>query len=204
MTLSSKGSNLQGTAATNRVLGKYLVERSNILKGVALVSVICAVSLIYIISRNFNSNAAAIQDRPSIVPSSSPIKSPIVEKTESEGNSNFNPQNPKNSPELSAPMVPQEPLMSPNESQVEGNLKNNIGTETPLQNPNSIAVTFPGMLVQINVVPGQVVTKNQVLFVIEVMKMQISVPSPRDGTIKKIDGQCGTFVEVGKVLIFFE
>jgi glutaconyl-CoA/methylmalonyl-CoA decarboxylase subunit gamma len=61
-----------------------------------------------------------------------------------------------------------------------------------------------GTIVQIKVAPGDTVAVNQVLLVMEAMKMETNVASPIAGKIKTIRVSPGEAVKAGQVLVEFE
>ena len=61
-----------------------------------------------------------------------------------------------------------------------------------------------GKLVQIVATEGDVIKKGQPLFVIEAMKMESTVNSPKDGKIHKILLKENTMVEQDDCVIVFE
>ena len=58
-----------------------------------------------------------------------------------------------------------------------------------------------GTIVSINVKEGEQVAKDQELFVIESMKMEITVSAPQGGTVEKILVKEGDFVNEGDPVI---
>ncbi len=69
---------------------------------------------------------------------------------------------------------------------------------------NSIKAPMPGLIIDINVQKGQSVKENDYLLVLEAMKMENLITSPRDGVIKSISASIGDAVDKGKLLIEFE
>jgi biotin carboxyl carrier protein len=61
-----------------------------------------------------------------------------------------------------------------------------------------------GTIVQIKVAPGDMVSVNQVLLVMEAMKMETNVASPIAGKVKTIRVSPGEAVKAGQVLVEFE
>ena len=51
---------------------------------------------------------------------------------------------------------------------------------------NSIKAPMPGLILEINVVTGQDVKENDAILILEAMKMENVINSPRDGVIKSI------------------
>lgn len=68
-------------------------------------------------------------------------------------------------------------------------------TEYHLKSP------MPGMVVALPVAEGQVVTKGQVLVILESMKMQNELKSPRDGTLARVRVKTGDSVEQRQTLL---
>ena len=71
-------------------------------------------------------------------------------------------------------------------------------------NPNHVAATMPGMVVNVAVQPGDSVTKGQKLLMLEAMKMQTMVAAERDGKVADVHVQSGTAVETGDLLVALE
>jgi methylmalonyl-CoA carboxyltransferase small subunit len=61
-----------------------------------------------------------------------------------------------------------------------------------------------GVISRIPVSPGQHVEANELLLVLEAMKMEIKVAAERAGTIKSIEVASGDAVRPHQILIFFE
>ena len=68
----------------------------------------------------------------------------------------------------------------------------------------AIYAPMPGLLLDISVSVGQEVKKDDPLFILEAMKMENSIVSPRDGVIKSINGNKGDAVEKDQLLVEFE
>lgn len=64
-----------------------------------------------------------------------------------------------------------------------------------------VASPMPGLIVAINVQPGDVVEKGQTLAILESMKMQNELKAPRPGTITAIHVAPGQTVDKGAILI---
>jgi biotin carboxyl carrier protein len=60
---------------------------------------------------------------------------------------------------------------------------------------------MPGLVVAVHVEEGQVVKKGQVLLILESMKMQNELKSPRDGTIGRMRIKAGETVEQKQTLL---
>jgi biotin carboxyl carrier protein len=70
--------------------------------------------------------------------------------------------------------------------------------------PLVVTAPMPGLVKGIHVAVGDAVSSGQRLLVLEAMKMENDIVSPRDGTISAIDVQPGSVVEGGKALISIE
>lgn len=83
---------------------------------------------------------------------------------------------------------------------------------TPLPTKKKVTVgdsktlTAPinGVVIEIPISAGQSVKENDVLFVLEAMKMKTNIASPRQGVIKTIQVKTGDTIEAGQVLLTFE
>jgi len=69
---------------------------------------------------------------------------------------------------------------------------------------NSVKAPMPGLILDINVKVGQNVKENDALLILEAMKMENIITSPRDGVIKSISVNKGDAIEKGQLLIEFE
>jgi len=69
---------------------------------------------------------------------------------------------------------------------------------------NAIKAPMPGLLLDIQVEIGQDVKENDPLLILEAMKMENVILSPRDGVIKSIAADKSDAVEKGQLLIEFE
>jgi biotin carboxyl carrier protein len=63
---------------------------------------------------------------------------------------------------------------------------------------------MPGLIVRINVKPGDTVGQGQGLVVMEAMKMENELRAQAAGTVKSVNVTPGTAVEKGTVLIEME
>ena len=61
-----------------------------------------------------------------------------------------------------------------------------------------------GLVLSIDVAPGDQVVKGQRLGVLEAMKMQHSISAPRDGVIQTIGARAQQQVAAGDILIIIE
>lgn len=67
--------------------------------------------------------------------------------------------------------------------------------------PLTVRAIIPGKVVGVSVAPRDAVTAGQQLLVVEAMKMQNELRSPRDGTIDQVGVQVGDNIEVGDLLV---
>ena len=66
---------------------------------------------------------------------------------------------------------------------------------------NVVPAAMPGRVLRIAVAPGDTVTSGQPLLVLEAMKMENEVKSPRDGTVDSVAVAAGQVVSAGDVLV---
>ena len=69
---------------------------------------------------------------------------------------------------------------------------------------NSIKAPMPGLILDIHVKVGQKVKTEQALLILEAMKMENVIISPRDGVIKSVNIAKGDAIEKGHLLIELE
>jgi biotin carboxyl carrier protein len=67
-----------------------------------------------------------------------------------------------------------------------------------------IKAPMPGLILEINVEVGQTVKEDDPLLILEAMKMENVLTSPRDGAIKSVSVEKGNAVEKNALLIEFE
>lgn len=72
------------------------------------------------------------------------------------------------------------------------------------RNVSRIEAPMPGLILDIQVSPGQEVKEGDPLLVLEAMKMENVILSPRDGIIKKVAVQPGATVEKRHLMVEFE
>ncbi|PKV51970.1 biotin-dependent enzyme [Aquimarina sp. MAR_2010_214] len=68
---------------------------------------------------------------------------------------------------------------------------------------NAIKAPMPGLLLDVQVEIGQEVKEDDPLLILEAMKMENLILSPRDGVIKSITATTGDAVDKGQLLIEF-
>jgi biotin carboxyl carrier protein len=70
--------------------------------------------------------------------------------------------------------------------------------------PTEVHAMIPGVVVSISVVPGDAVVAGQQVLVVEAMKMQNEVRSPRDGVVGRVAVGERQTIEVGDLLLVLE
>jgi biotin carboxyl carrier protein len=77
----------------------------------------------------------------------------------------------------------------------------NLKTSSAVQ---SIKAPMPGLIINVAVNAGDEVKKGDMLLILEAMKMENTIKSPRDGKIKKVNVQLKQPVEKNQVMLEFE
>jgi biotin carboxyl carrier protein len=72
------------------------------------------------------------------------------------------------------------------------------------QDKKTLTSPINGVLLDVPVIEGQAVKLNDVLFVLEAMKMKTNISSPQTGKVKSIKVKVGDKIEAGQVLLTFE
>lgn len=67
-----------------------------------------------------------------------------------------------------------------------------------------IKAPMPGLIINVSVNPGDEVKKGDTLLILEAMKMENVIKSPRDGKVKKVNVTLRNAVEKNQVLLEFE
>jgi biotin carboxyl carrier protein len=68
----------------------------------------------------------------------------------------------------------------------------------------NVKAPMPGLIINISVAEGEEVKKGDTLLILEAMKMENVIKSPRDGKIKKVSVQLRNAVEKNQVMLEFE
>ncbi len=83
-----------------------------------------------------------------------------------------------------------------------------IGVAKPRVDPEddgkTLRAPISGVLLEVHVAPGQTVHENDIMFVLEVMKMKTTITSAQDGMIAAVKAKIGDAIEAGQVLATFE
>jgi biotin carboxyl carrier protein len=70
--------------------------------------------------------------------------------------------------------------------------------------PKTVVAPMPGMVVRVDVVPGQQVRAGEGVVVVEAMKMENELRTPADGVVLRVEVAPGATVEKGAVLVVFK
>jgi biotin carboxyl carrier protein len=68
----------------------------------------------------------------------------------------------------------------------------------------ALTAPMPATVLAVNVTPGQRVERNDVVIVLEAMKMELPIRAPRDGIVKTIGCEVGELVQHGTTLLALE
>jgi acetyl/propionyl-CoA carboxylase alpha subunit len=66
---------------------------------------------------------------------------------------------------------------------------------------DALTAPMPATVLAIHVAPGERVEGNQVVLVLEAMKMELPIRAPRDGVVKRVNCQIGELVQPGATLL---
>lgn len=69
---------------------------------------------------------------------------------------------------------------------------------------DEISAPMPGSVLDVKVAAGDTVSEGDVVVVMESMKMEMSLPAPRDAVIAEVNVATGDMVELGQTLVRFE
>jgi biotin carboxyl carrier protein len=76
--------------------------------------------------------------------------------------------------------------------------------QTPSSGSNMVTSPIAGVVAEVKTSVGATVKENDLLIIIEAMKMHTNISSPVAGTIKEIKVKAGDAVQQGQVLVTFE
>jgi biotin carboxyl carrier protein len=68
----------------------------------------------------------------------------------------------------------------------------------------NIQAPMPGLVVNVLVQPGDTVTQNQTVVILEAMKMENDLPAPTAGTVKEVRVSKGQTVDQGEIMVTIE
>lgn len=82
----------------------------------------------------------------------------------------------------------------------------NAGRKMPALPEGELAVTapIPGLVVKVLAEPGDTVQEDQPVVILEAMKMENEIRSPRDGVVTKVEVVAGQRVEQNGILLVLE
>jgi len=66
----------------------------------------------------------------------------------------------------------------------------------------ALPAPMPGAIVEVKAAAGDAVTKGQALLILEAMKMENEIVSPRDGVVTKVAAEKGSTVAAGDPLLW--
>lgn len=90
------------------------------------------------------------------------------------------------------------------EVELESTLPRRAGGQTSGAHGDRLQAAMPGTVLAIRVQVGEAVVAGQTLVVMESMKMELNLESPRDGKVAKIQVSVGDRVELGQILLELE
>ena len=79
-----------------------------------------------------------------------------------------------------------------------------LGAEGSQQGKKEVKTSMPGKIIKLLASKGDKVDEGQAVLILEAMKMQNEIKSPRSGTIKMIKPRAGDSVETGSLLFIIE
>ena len=74
----------------------------------------------------------------------------------------------------------------------------------PTAGADAVTAMMPGRVISVEVKPGDSVQRGQTVCVIESMKMEQNIASPRDGTVRAVPVSAGDSVQRGQTLVELE
>lgn len=80
-------------------------------------------------------------------------------------------------------------------------LAKSAGSSSSQSGEFNLKAPMPGLIVSVPVSEGQAVKKGDILIILESMKMQNELKSPRDGTVARVRAKGGDSVEQNQVLM---
>lgn len=90
------------------------------------------------------------------------------------------------------------------EDERERRIREQAGQKAGTRAAARITSPMPGLVVEVKVEPGQKVTQDAVLLILESMKMQNEIRAPRDGVVKRVHVKPGQSVEQNALLVELE
>ncbi len=87
---------------------------------------------------------------------------------------------------------------------VDGRRRRVVAEGTHAAGDQSVTAPMPGRIARVLVGPGDAVAARQAVVVVEAMKMENELRSPRAGRVKDVTVTAGALVEAGRVLVIIE
>jgi biotin carboxyl carrier protein len=78
------------------------------------------------------------------------------------------------------------------------------GGSAPREGPQPVVASMPGRVVRVLVAAGDRVSAGQPVVVVEAMKMENEMRSPKDGVVRDVNVQEGAAIEAGAVLVVID
>jgi biotin carboxyl carrier protein len=83
-------------------------------------------------------------------------------------------------------------------------LRNRARSGTAEQGPLTVTATMPGKVVRVLARAGEQLSLGQAIVVVEAMKMQNEIRSPKEGVLRELRVEAGSSVNTGEVLAIVE
>jgi biotin carboxyl carrier protein len=83
-------------------------------------------------------------------------------------------------------------------------IRSRVGAAEGARGPRPVKAPMPGLVVRVEVAPGEQVAAGQGVVIVEAMKMQNELKADGPGVVRKIHVQAGTAVEKGVTLVEFD
>jgi len=77
-------------------------------------------------------------------------------------------------------------------------------TRAAVTGPQTVTAPMPATVLKVLVAPGDAVTRNQTLVLLEAMKMELPLRAPADGTVRLVHCRDGELVQPGATLVELE
>lgn len=111
-------------------------------------------------------------------------------------------------PSVSAPAAVSNPAPAPAAAPAPAPAQSKPETKAPAasvpQGAETVKAPMPGTILDIKVKPGDQVSKGDVLLILEAMKMENEIVSPRDAKVVSVQVATGSSVNAGDVLVAIE
>lgn len=74
----------------------------------------------------------------------------------------------------------------------------------PSEGPAVVSAQMRGRVVEVRIAPGDAVAEGDILLIVEAMKMENEIRSPKAGTVKEVGVRAGDLVAEGDLLVLVE